>query len=84
MPGAQRSLDISAMTEDALTSRIEALEERVAFQERAIEELSDAVTDQWKLIEALKRDNTRLTDLLKEVEDNISNAPGREPPPPHY
>jgi SlyX protein len=72
------------MSEEALNERIEKLEERAAFQENAIEELSDAVTDQWKLIDAMKRDTQRLTDELKQVEDNLERGEPREPPPPHY
>ncbi len=72
------------MSEAALNARIEKLEERAAFQENAIEELSDAVTDQWKLIDAMKRDTQRLTDELKQVEDNLERGEPREPPPPHY
>ncbi|VAW02230.1 hypothetical protein MNBD_ALPHA05-150 [hydrothermal vent metagenome] len=72
------------MSEEGLNARIEKLEERAAFQENAIEELSDAVTDQWKLIDAMKRDTQRLTDELKQVEDNLERGEPREPPPPHY
>jgi SlyX protein len=72
------------MTDEAMMSRIERLEERSAFQEHAIEELSETITDQWKLIDALKRDIKRLTDELKEVEDNMAQGERREPPPPHY
>lgn len=72
------------MTDEAMMSRIEKLEERSAFQEHAIEELSETITDQWKLIDALKRDIKRLTDELKEVEDNMAQGERREPPPPHY
>ncbi len=72
------------MSEEALNARIEKLEERAAFQENAIEELSDAVTDQWKLIDALKRDTQRLGNELKEVEGNLAQGEQREPPPPHY
>ena len=72
------------MTEDRITARIDKLEERSALQDQAIEDLSDAVTDQWKLIDALKRDISRLTDELKEVEANVGQGEQREPPPPHY
>ncbi len=72
------------MNEAALLARIDALEERSAFQEQTIEELSKAVTEQWKLMETFRRDVSRLTDELKAVEDNISQGGEREPPPPHY
>ena len=72
------------MTDDALKLRLEKLEERSAFQEQTIEELSAALTDQWKLLEEFKREVSRLTDELKAVEDNIAQGDHREPPPPHY
>lgn len=72
------------MNEDALIARIEKLEERAAFHEKAVEDLSTALTDQWRLLEAFKRDVARLTDELKAVESNISQAGSEEPPPPHY
>lgn len=72
------------MSDEQAMARIDKLEERSALQEQAIDDLSDAVTEQWKLIEALKRDVSRLTDELKEVEANIEKGGEREPPPPHY
>lgn len=72
------------MTDDAVTARIEKLEERAAFQEQTIEELSEALTDQWKLLEAFKRDVARLTDQLKAVEEAVDQGVHTEPPPPHY
>lgn len=72
------------MTDHALTARLDKLEERAAFQEQAIDDLSRALTDQWKLLEAFKREVARLTDELKAVEANAGTGGEREPPPPHY
>ena len=72
------------MRDEILISRIEKLETRSAFQEQAIEDLSKALTDQWKILEAFKRDVARLTDELKAVEANIEPGGQGEPPPPHY
>lgn len=72
------------MIDANMTARIETLEERIAFQDQTIEQLSEALTDQWKLVEALKRDVERLGGELKAVEDNIAMGEQREPPPPHY
>ncbi|MEO1136601.1 MAG: SlyX family protein [Pseudomonadota bacterium] len=72
------------MNEADLKTRIDQLEERSAFQEQSIEELSAALTDQWKLIDALKRDVERLSEEVKSVEDNVLQGDQREPPPPHY
>lgn len=68
---------------DELKRRIETLEELAAFQERAIEELSGTVADQWKQIETLRRELGILGAQLAEVEVGTSTPP-REPPPPHY
>lgn len=65
-------------------TRIMDLEERLAFQDRAIEELNETVTAQWKEIETLKRDIARLTDQLRAVEGALDQVGGHEPPPPHY
>lgn len=71
------------MSEPDAGARIEALEMRIAHQERIIEELNAAVTEQWKQIESLTRQVERMTDRLQQVGDNAApTAP--EPPPPHY
>ena len=64
--------------------RIAALEERMAFQERAQEQLSDALA-------AARAEVDRLALRLKRAEDQLrAAAPGAvgdaadEPPPPHY
>lgn len=75
---------MTVMKETDLTARLDQLEERAAFQEQTIEELSAAVTDQWKLIESLNRDVQRLTEEVKSVEDSVLQGEDREPPPPHY
>jgi SlyX protein len=66
----------------ALNARLVALEMDRAHQERVIEDLNEAVTAQWKLIELLKREVERLADQVREA---AVAAPGEaEPPPPHY
>lgn len=72
------------MNEHALNARIDSLEERVAFQEQTIEDLSKALTEQWMLLQNFKRDVSRLSDELKAVEDGVMQGDQREPPPPHY
>lgn len=66
----------------SLNARVVALEIERSHQERAIEDLNEAVTGQWKLIDQLKREVERLADQLREA---AVAAPGEaEPPPPHY
>jgi SlyX protein len=68
---------------DTLSARIDALEVGKAHQDRAIEDLSEALAAQWKEIEALNRQIARLTEQLAEA---VAAAGGGEvePPPPHY
>lgn len=67
---------------ERLMARIDALEARSAHQERTIEELNQAVIDQWKLIDGLKRQVGELKDRIREAADATPTGP--EPPPPHY
>lgn len=66
-----------------LTARVVELEAGRAFQDRAIDDLNEAITAQWKLIDELKREIARLT---AEVRENAAaDGTGEpEPPPPHY
>jgi SlyX protein len=67
---------------EALTARIDALEMRVAEQERTIEDLNATVLAQWKEIEELNRQVARLGAQVQEIEGHLPSEP--EPPPPHY
>lgn len=66
-------------------SRIEELETRVAFQDHALNELSDALAE-------ARAEIARHAVLLARVVDELRNARGAgvsidaadEPPPPHY
>jgi len=66
-----------------LMRRIEALEMDAAHRGRMIDDLNATVMAQWKEIDGLQRQLSRLTEQVAELE-----APSRdgaaEPPPPHY
>jgi SlyX protein len=67
---------------EALNTRIDALETRLAHQDRIIEDLNATVTDQWKQIEMLTRKVARLDEQIQDVR---SGGPtGEQEPPPHY
>lgn len=71
------------MSED-LESRLVELESRVAFQELALNELSDALASS-----SLQADRTamlldRALQDLKQLRTLLYADPGQEPPPPHY
>ncbi len=69
---------------DALIARIEALEVSRAHQDRAVEDLSEALAAQWKQIETLNRQVLRLGEQLQEARAGAGDGETPEPPPPHY
>lgn len=69
---------------DDLHARLETLEVRVAYQDQVIEDLNQTVIDQWKKIDALRRQLNELLDRVQEVEDSSTSSRSPEPPPPHY
>jgi SlyX protein len=73
------------MTEiERLNTRIDALEMRLAHQDQTADDLNEAITSQWKVIDDLTRQVARLEAQLQEVRDSAGGADGPEPPPPHY
>lgn len=66
------------------TSRLDALEIRIAHQDQAIEDLNETITAQWKEMDRLKREIERLTDRISSAEAAIGPEGGEEPPPPHW
>jgi SlyX protein len=70
------------MTDDpAVARRIEALEARSAHQERTIETLNETVTEQWAIIDRLRRE---VANLAERLEDAVSGPSPVDRPPPHY
>ena len=82
MSGSNDSLPPSAAA--AIEARIAELETRIAFQEHALSEMSDALAEARletaRTSEMLQR---ALADL-KQVRTMFYADPGEEPPPPHY
>ena len=66
------------------TSRLDELEIRIAHQDQTIEDLNAAITAQWKIIDKLERQVSRLTDRVAEAENSLGEAPPAHQPPPHY
>lgn len=69
------------MAED--TSRITQLEETVAHQAKTIEELSDQLAEQWKVVEQTRAKLDRLTERFLSLEEQSLEAPAVTRPP-HY
>ena len=72
------------METSALEQRLTELETRLAFQEHALMELSDALA-------ASRTETARNAELLRRALDDLKQSrgeffadPGSEPPPPHY
>ena len=63
--------------------RLMALEELTAHQAKTIDELSDQLAEQWKVIEQMRRTLERLTERLLGLEESSGEAvPVTKPP--HY
>lgn len=67
---------------DDVSERIDKLEVRIAFQDRTIEELNTVVTEQWRVIDALRSKLQLLEDHAQAA--SLIADPRSEPPPPHY
>ena len=72
------------MDPSAIEQRLTELETRLAFQEQALVELSDALA-------ASRIETARNAELLQRALDDLKQSrgeffadPGSEPPPPHY
>jgi SlyX protein len=76
MPGGNNTID-------ALIARTDRLEATIAYQAEAIEDLNRTITEQWKVIDGLKRGLNILSDRVQEAESR-SGLSAPEPPPPHY
>ena len=66
------------------TTRIDALESRIAHQDAVIEDLNATVTAQWKEIDRLTREMVKLGDRIAAAEQTQGGDPGEEPLPPHW
>jgi len=63
--------------------RIVVLEETVAHQVKVIEELSDQLAEQWKVVEQTRAKLDRLTERFLSLEEQSLDAPAITRPP-HY
>ena len=63
--------------------RIVRLEETVAHQAKTIEELSDQLAEQWKVVEQTRAKLERLTERFLTLEETSLDAPAITKPP-HY
>jgi SlyX protein len=75
--------DINDSLAAKLNARIDVLEMSRAHQERAIEDLSEALAAQWKQTEMLQRQVARLTEQVQDAASGAATPQGPELPP-HY
>ncbi len=68
---------------DTQEERITRLEETAAHQTRVIEELSDQLAEQWKVVEQTRAKLDRLTERFLSLEEQSLEAPAVTRPP-HY
>jgi SlyX protein len=70
-------------SEETQAERIARLEEHVAHQANTIEELSDQLSEQWRVVEQLRTKLDRLTERFLVLEEGSLEAPAITRPP-HY
>ena len=66
---------------NGLEARVDALEARLAYQDETIEALNKTITEQWAIVQAIRR---RLADTIERLEEQVAGDVPVERPPPHY
>jgi SlyX protein len=74
----------SAMNAPDVETRCKALEERMAFQERVIDELNEAVLRQQQQLDQLNRQLAALTSGLEQLAEQAQGGDLPHEKPPHY
>ncbi len=69
------------MKPEAILERFEALELHIAHQQQAIDDLSDALAEQWRTIETLRRQIARLDERIEEIQPPGSQTVPVDRPP---
>ncbi|HEU4590135.1 MAG TPA: SlyX family protein [Steroidobacteraceae bacterium] len=67
-----------------MSNRLDAIEEKVAFLERAVNELSDVVARQQKELDLARERNQRLMEKLAAAEADFGPSATAYEKPPHY
>lgn len=68
------------MTDDKITN----IEMTLAHQDKVITELSDVINDQWREIEALKRQLNKTNSKIEELESSANGQDDANVKPPHW
>lgn len=76
------------MSGEGVDARIVDLQTRVAFQEHALSELSDALAEarmeNARLVLMVQRALDEVRQLRAGMASDLTGDPASEPPPPHY
>ncbi|MGB3812782.1 MAG: SlyX family protein [Shinella sp.] len=72
-----------AHPDETQSQRLASLEEHIAHQANTIEELSDQLAEQWRVVEQLRSKVDRLTERFLALEEGALEAPAITRPP-HY
>ena len=83
MGGEQNRLEALASALRQSEARVDDLQTRVAFQEQAIQELSDALSVQQRDMGALMRQWRDVKERYESLQAQLEDAPADEKPP-HY
>ena len=67
-----------------MSDRLDAIEEKVAHLERALNELSDVVARQQKELDRALERNQRLLDKIAAIESESGTSATAYEKPPHY
>ena len=67
-----------------IEERLAELEARIAFQEHALAEMSDALAEARMENHRQSEQLRRAMEELKSMRGMVMADPGTEPPPPHY
>ena len=71
-------------TGKAQDDRLNDLEMQIAMQNRTIDELSDALREQWDKVDLLTRQVRKLNERLATTEGDLQTVLPPDRPPPHY
>ena len=67
-----------------MPERLDAIEEKLAYLEQAVHELSDVVARQQRELDQALQRNQRLMDKLAAMESDFGPSAAAHEKPPHY